>query len=275
VYAGYIGGSGSDGGGDIALDSAGAAYVVGATGSTESTFPAVIGPDLTYNGGSLDVFVAKVTANGEELVYAGYIGGSGGDRGGAGIAVDSVGNAFVVGCTESTEATFPVTGGPDLTHNGSDDAFVAKVNAEGTGLVYAGYIGGSGRDFGQDIVVDSVGNVFVVGYTESTEATFPVTVGPDLTYNGGNWDAFVAKVYTDGTGLAYAGYIGGDATDMGLGVAVHSSGNAYVAGVAGSSEATFPVAIGPDLSHNGFWDGFVAKVEFYTNRVFLPLVLRQ
>ena len=100
--------------------------------------------------------------------------------------MDSAGNAYVTGCTYSTEATFPVTVGPDLTYNGGDcDAFVAKVNAAGTALVYAGYIGGSGDDVGAGIAVDSAGNAYVTGYTNSTEATFPVTVGPDLTYNGG------------------------------------------------------------------------------------------
>ena len=96
-----------------------------------------------------------------------------------GIAVDGAGNAYVTGDTASTEATFPVTVGPDLTHNGGDyDAFVAKVNAAGTALVYCGYIGGSGQDHGNGIAVDGAGNAYVTGNTASTEATFPVTVGP-------------------------------------------------------------------------------------------------
>ena len=87
-----------------------------------------------------------------------------------------------------------MTVGPDLTYNGGiDDAFVAKVNAAGTALVYCGYIGGSGDDYGHGIAVDSSGNAYVTGFATSTEATFPVTVGPDLTYNGGG-DAFVAKI---------------------------------------------------------------------------------
>ena len=95
----------------------------------------------------------------------------------------------MTGRTESTEATFPVNVGPDLTHNGGWDAFVAKVNAAGTGLVYCGYIGGSESDYGDGIAVDGSGNAYVTGFTESDEATFPVTVGPDLTYNGGECDA--------------------------------------------------------------------------------------
>jgi len=101
----------------------------------------------------------------------------------------------VTGITFSTEATFPVLGGPDLTFNGGTwDAFVAKVNAAGTALVYAGYIGGSGNDQATGIAVDSAGNAYVTGYTSSDPASFPVTVGPDVTFKGGNYDAFVAKL---------------------------------------------------------------------------------
>ena len=164
--------------------------------------------------------------------------------------MDSTGNAYVTGETRSSEATFPVTVGPDLTFNGIQDAFVAKVNPSGTALDYAGYIGGSARDFGFGIAVDSTGNAYVTGVTSSTEATFPVTVGPDLTYNGGQ-DAFVAKVNPSGTALDYAGYIGGSERDLGLGIAVDSTGSAYVTGEARSTEATFPVTVGPDLTFNG------------------------
>ena len=102
------------------------------------------GPDLTYNGGH-DAFVAKVNPAGATLVYAGYIGGTSTDYG-SGIAVDGAGNAYVAGTTYSDQTTFPVIGGPDLTHNGDPDAFVAKVNPAGTALVYAGYIGGAGDE---------------------------------------------------------------------------------------------------------------------------------
>jgi hypothetical protein len=270
VYAGYIGGSGSDTGQGIAVDSAGNAYVTGVTQSTEATFPETIGPDLTYNGAGCcggDAFVAKVNAAGTALLYAGYIGGSSDDEG-RGIAVDSAGNAYVTGFTSSSEAQgFPVTVGPDLTFNGNFDAFVAKVNALGTGLLYAGYIGGAGSESGQGIAVDSAGNAYVTGFTSSSEAQgFPVTVGPDLTFNG-NFDAFVAKVNALGTGLLYAGYIGGGrvglgVTEAGFGIAVDGLGNAYVTGSTSSSEAEgFPVTVGPDLTFNGNFDAFVAKVN--------------
>jgi hypothetical protein len=152
-----------------------------------------VGPDLTYNGGFTDAFVAKVNVSGAALDYCGYIGGSFSDTS-AGIAVDGAGNAYVAGRTSSTEASFPVTVGPDLTYNGGGDVFVAKVNAGGTALVYCGYIGGSGFDNSAGIAVDGAGNAYITGDTTSTEADFPVTVGPDLTYNGGFNDGFVAKI---------------------------------------------------------------------------------
>lgn len=102
-------------------------------------------------------------------------------------------NATITGYTISNETTFPVVGGPDLTYNSLGDAFVAKVKADGTGLLYAGYLGGSSGEDGSGIAVDSAGNAYITGYTNSTETTFPVTSGPDLTHNGGS-DAFVAKV---------------------------------------------------------------------------------
>ena len=135
-----------------------------------------VGPDLSYNGGFRDAFVAKVNATGTALSYCGYIGGSGDDYA-AGIAVDSSGNAYVTGTTTSTEATFPATVGPHLTHSGGTDAFVAKINAGGTALVYCGYIGGSSYEQGNGIAVDSSGNAYVTGETGSTEDTFPVTSG--------------------------------------------------------------------------------------------------
>ncbi len=100
----------------------------------------------------------------------------------------------MAGRTTSKAATFPEKGGPDLTSNGGEDVFAAKANASGTGLVYCGYIGGGGQDIGYGIAVDGAGNAYLAGSTNSTQATFPEIKGPDLTYNGHERDAFVAKV---------------------------------------------------------------------------------
>ncbi|PYQ64475.1 MAG: hypothetical protein DMF54_14175 [Acidobacteria bacterium] len=201
--------------------------------------------------------MAKVNSAGTALDYAGYIGGASNDFG-LGIAVDGSGNAYVVGQTQSNQTTFPVAIGPDLTFNGGFDAFVAKVNAAGTALDYAGYIGGEANDLGFAVAVDSSGSAYVTGSTGSSD--FPVAVGPDLTPNGLD-DAFVAKVKSDGTGLEYAGYIGGASNDSGRGIAVDGSGNAYITGTTLSDQTTFPVVGGPDPTYNGSDDAFVAKVK--------------
>ncbi|MGH3848669.1 MAG: SBBP repeat-containing protein, partial [Pseudonocardiaceae bacterium] len=127
-------------------------------------------------------------------------------------------------------------------------------------VIYAGFIGGSGNDYGVGIAVDSTGSAYVTGHTASTEATFPEVVGPDLTANGG-FDAFVAKINIGGTALVYAGFIGGNSSDFGYGIAVDSTGNAFVTGEANSIEATFPEVGGPDLTANGGTDAFVAKIS--------------
>ena len=137
-------------------------------------------------------------------------------------------------------------------------AFVAKVNPSGTGLVYAGFLGGSDRDVGRGIAVDAAGNAYVTGVTNSRN--FPAVVGPDTSYNGGDKDAFVAKVNQSGTALLYAGFLGGSNGDEGKGIAVDAAGNAYVTGYTQSRD--FPAVVGPDTSFNGGdYDAFVAKVN--------------
>jgi hypothetical protein len=276
VYCGFIGGTKSDVGYGIAVDSLGNAYVAGATLSPQASFPVLTGPDLTYNGGDFygDGFVAKVDASGTSLDYCGYIGGASDDLACA-IAVDEAGGAYVIGTTQSTELNFPVAVGPDLSFNWGSDAFVAKVDPSGAALAYCGYIGGNGGDSGEGIAVDAAGCAYVTGSVypilddqgQPSFPYFPTAVGPDLTYNGGG-DAFVAKVASNGSSLLYCGYIGGSAYDRAHGIAVDSAGCAYVTGDAKSSEATFPVKVGPGLTYhpmNGYagdgYDAFLAKVD--------------
>lgn len=280
-YCGYVGGEEYDEIFGLAVDAAGSAYVTGRTASDQTEgFPLLVGPDLTFNYGKNDIFVAKIKADGTGFVYSGYIGGSGSyDEYGRGIAVDAAGNAYIAGFTGSKEThSFPVLVGPDLTFNGSaeTDAFVAKVKADGTGLVYCGYIGGSGPDEAYGIGIDAAGNAYVAGWTGSDETKgFPLLAGPDLTFNGFR-DAFVARVKADGTALDYCGYIGGDDGDYGNAIAADAAGNAYVTGFVASTEATFPGKTGPDLTFNGDIDAFVAKVRVHNPvvSVYLPMVVR-
>jgi len=292
VYAGYIGGAITERGLGIAVDNDGHAYVTGWTCSDPDSFPVKIGPALV-SGGDCDAFIAKVEADGSALIYAGYIGGDANDFGDA-VAVDADGNAYITGFTYSDESTFPVTVGPDLIYNNEIDAFVAKVSPDGTDLIYAGYIGGDELDFGENVALDAYGNLYVTGITGSNEDSFPVIIGPDLSFNGSadgtriplpgyeGLDTFVAKVKSDGTGLEYCGYIGGASDDAtvvisGLftknvtishgGIAVDATGHAYVSGTTRSDETTFPDGdgFGPipglDQIHGGFDDAYVVKVN--------------
>jgi hypothetical protein len=268
-YAGYIGGSGYDEGLGVAVGGDGSAYVAGYTDSSEATFPDTVGPDASYNTNG-DAFVAKVKPSGASLDYAGYIGGADLD-GGDGIAVGPGGAAYVTGNAVSDQATFPVKVGPDLSKNGGSDpdAFVAKVTPSGDDLVYAGYVGGSLNDYGRGIAVDGTGAAFVTGDTGSTQTNFPdgdpdmndafPVPGLDQTFNG-DVDAFVARVQPSGAGLDFAGYLGGANGDIGYEIGLDPAGDLYLAGQTNSSQTTFPEAVGPDLSHNGGFDAFVAKL---------------
>ncbi len=260
-YCGYIGGAKHDEGKAIAVDAAGNAYVTGGAKSSENDgFPVAVGPDLTAGGGG-DVWVAKVSADGTHLVYCGYIGGSH-DEHARGIDVDASGDAYVGGSTASSQGDgFPVLVGPDLTFNGARDAFVSKVSPDGSSLVYSGYVGGDGTEEVYGLRVNASGNAYIAGSTNATEATFPVKVGPDLTYNGGRRDAFVTEVSVSGAALVYSGFIGGSEHDGARGgLDLDASGDAFVTGGTKSSEATFPAFGGPDPSYNGGQDAFVSEI---------------
>ncbi|MBM3284297.1 MAG: hypothetical protein FJY81_00315, partial [Candidatus Aminicenantes bacterium] len=258
-YCGFIGGADNDFGRGIAVDGENRASITGYTLSNELSFPVKIGPGLSHSGSS-DAFVARLSASGQELEYCGYIGGTGSDDA-SGIAVDSQGSAFIAGSTTSTEGSFPVISGPDASFNGLVDAFVAKVNPSGASLDYCGYIGGSGEEEAIAIAVDAAGCAYLTGYTSSREDTFPVTSGPRLSYRGGPYDAFVAKVWPDGARLVYCGYVGGSGYDVATAVSVDDWGCAYIAGYTSSAEDSFPVQEGSDLVFHGAFDAFIAKVS--------------
>jgi Beta-propeller repeat len=251
-YSTYLGGSGLDDGVGIAVDSSGSAYVTGYTLSTN--FPTG-SPLQSSNSGSSDAFVVKLNPSGSALVYSTYLGGSGPDVG-HGIAVDSSGNAYVTGSTDS--ANFP-TASPlqALYGGGGGDAFVAKLNTNGSALVYSTYLGGSADDFGQGIAVDSSGNAYVTGVTLSTD--FPTASPLQAFYGGGSEDAFVAKLNPAGSALVYSTYLGSFGSDSGNGIAVDSSGNAYVTGRTNSTN--FPTANPLQPLSGGGGDAFVSKLN--------------
>lgn len=264
VYSTYLGGSLTDEGNGIAVDSAGNAYVVGTTVSTN--FPTVGPFQATLGGGGPlpDAFVAKLDPTGSTLVYSTYLGGSSEDDG-FGIAIDPncspAGSCavYVAGGTSSVD--FPVANSEQSTLKGGFDAFVAKLDPTGAKEVYSTYLGGTGQDEAFAVAVDGSSNAYVTGQTASND--FPTTNGAFQTAFGGNTNAFVAKLSFSGTmpspglSLAYSTYLGGSSIDSASGIAVDSSGSAYVAGAASSSN--FPLQSPLQGAAGGGQDAFVAK----------------
>lgn len=256
AYAAYLGGYNDDRGYSIAVDQSGAAFVTGLTYSSD--FPSTSGAfDTTFNGGGTDAFAAKLNAAGSALVYATFLGGSGGE-GANDIAVDRSGAAFVTGNAYSSD--FPTTPGAfDTTVNGADhDAFVVKLNASGSALAYATFLGGILYDSGESITVDVSGAAYVTGPTESSN--FPTTPGAFDTTHDFLSDAFVAKLNTAGSALVYATFLGGNQGDNGLGIAIEESGAAFITGLTYSSD--FPTTPGAfDTTYIGYGSAFVAKLN--------------
>jgi hypothetical protein len=253
AYSTYLGGSANDIAYAIAVDAGGNAYVAGMTSSTN--FPLSGAYQGTKGAGaSGDAFVTKLNAAGSALIYSTYLGGNNIDQV-MSIAVDSAGNAHVTG--ETASPNFPVLNAFQGTLAGGADAFVAKLTATGSALSYSTYLGGSGSDRGYGIALDAAGNAYVTGQTPSSN--FPVMSAFQGTYRGGTFDAFVTKVTVVGA-LGYSTYLGGAGADVGRGIAVDSSGAAYITGSTMSDN--FPTFAAYQGARSGLNDdAFVTKLN--------------
>ncbi len=263
LYSTYLGGNAVDAANAVAVDNAGHAYVTGYTDS--ANFPTTSGAYQTTLSPGNNVFITKidtVQSGNASLLYSTYLGGTGvnggnGSNAGYGVAINSVGDAYVTGGISSG---FPTTAGAfqSLYGGGNNDAFVTELNPTGTGLLYSTYLGGSDQDYGQSITVDSKGSMYVVGNTLSKD--FPL-LAPVQAYNYGVQTAFVTKLTANGQ-LAYSSYLGSSGSlDTAQGVAVDAGGNAYVTGIATSGN--FPTTSGSGSfqpTYGGGNDAFVAKI---------------
>jgi beta-propeller repeat-containing protein len=265
LYSSYLGGSIEDAGYGIAVDASADVSVTGLTYSPD--FPTTAGALQRIFGGAGDAFVARVNMNAfgaASLLYSTYLGGSGLDQGN-GIAVDTAGNAYVTGVTNSASFGF-APNGFQTANAGEGDAFVAKLTTAGA-LSYFTYLGGSHADAGTGIAVDSGGNAYLTGTTVSTD--FP-TAGAVFqpAYGGGNADSFVAKLDPTGKTLIYSSYLGGTNTELASGIAVDTSGSAYVTGQTCSED--FPLANPLQAVPGGNCDAYVAKVSILSGFAFNP-----
>jgi Beta-propeller repeat len=267
VYSTYLGGGNRlpdgttiggayDVGYDIAVDSAGNAYVTGSAEAT--TFPTANPYQAAHTGIGPDAFVAKFDPTGA-IIYSTYLGGSYDDSG-VGIAIDINGNAYITGLTISTD--FPIMNAFQSMLNSDGkptccipDSFVTKLNATGTALVYSTYLGGSDDDYGLGVVVDTAGNAYLVGSTES--GNFPMTE-PFQATNAGSLDIYVTKLDPGGSTLVYSSYLGGSSVDAPVGIALDSAGALYLTGYI--SSANFPMVTPLQSNRGGTQAAFVAKI---------------
>jgi hypothetical protein len=264
IYSTYIGGTADEYCNSMAIDITGNIYLVGSTHS--SNYPVTPGAYQTnYAGGWGDVFVTKLNPSGNGLVYSTYLGGSDEDEGNS-ISIDASGNAYVTGTTMSTD--YPITSGAFQTKYGGGnswggDVFVTKLNPKGNSLVYSTYIGGNREDFGQSLVTDIQGNVYLTGGTLSQN--FPTTSGayktilPQNEYDN-NQDVFVAKLNSAGSSLVYSTYMGGDGNEIGNAITVNKEGDVYLTGTTNSSN--YPITPKAyQYTSAGTEDVFVTKLN--------------
>jgi VCBS repeat-containing protein len=252
-YTTFLGGTGYDTIQGVAADSAGSVYVTGYAGSTD--FPTTVGAlDEAHDGGTYDMYVAKLSPDGSSLVYSTFIGGTGNDTA-SDIEVDASGNVYVVGTSNSTDMA-TVNAFQD-SPTGTNSAFLFKLNSTGDTLLYASFLGGAGTEIGSDLVLDGADNVYIAGST--TSANLPLQDAYDTTL-GGSQDAFIARFDPSQTGadsLIYSSYFGGNGSDDIRGIALDSSGNIVVAGRTSSTDLDTLNAYQSTLG--GGDDAFVAK----------------
>ena len=261
LYSTYIGGSAGQIAMGIAVDANGSAYLTGITSSPDFPLmqPIQGSPGITPSAPSpeaADAFILKLDPTGSMLVYSTYLGGSREDAG-RGIAVDSDGNAYVAGYTSSLD--FPVQNALQSKRGGARDAFIAKVSADGSSLLYSTYLGGEATDIANAIAVDASGAAYITGITYGP---FPTRNPVQKSLSGGK-DAFVAKISPDGSALVYSTYLGGEGDDFGTAIAVDANGSAFITGVTGSSSFPTQGAIQPKFGAANLLgaDAFVSKLS--------------
>jgi uncharacterized repeat protein (TIGR01451 family) len=256
IYSTFLGGSSLDQANGIALDASGNAYVTGFTGSNDFPTANALQPNRGDNFPvEGDAFITKLNASGSALVYSTFLGADFNDSGSA-IAVDTNGNAYVCGNTGSQ--SFPtVNAFQSQKGSFSDDAFVTKVNAAGSALVYSTYLGGDGSEDCADIAIDATGSAYITGIT--TSVNFPLFSPLQAIGGGASHDAYITKLAPSGSGLIHSTYLGGTNNDRGRGIALDSSQNIYVIG--NTSSIDFPTLNPLQPGFGGGTDVFIARLR--------------
>lgn len=256
LFSTYIGGSDDEKAYSINLDSSGNAYITGYTKSSD--FPVTASAFNEINSGGEDIFVLKLNASGNKLVYSTFIGGVEGDRGYS-IAVDTSNNSYITGYTWSNDFPTSTNAVSKINSGGISDVFILKLNPAGSQLVYSTYIGGSDEEVGYSIALDSGNNAIITGFTWSLD--FPISEDP-IESDYQDWgDAFVLTLNSTGGNIWYSTYIGGSDEDIGYSITLDVNGNAYVVG--STSSIDFPTTLNSyDSKYNNWTDVFILKLEF-------------
>ena len=252
----YIGGSDYDAARAISLTSSEEVLIVGNTRSYD--IPVPNGYDTSLNGDG-DIYIAKLSSSGNSLLYASFIGGRGWDSASS-LVSDSLGNVVIAGITGSWD--IPVLNGYCTSFNGGYfDIYVAKLSPSGNSILWGTYIGGGNREAAEDMSLDSLGNVAIAGFTDSSD--IPVPNGCDTSYNGGEADIYVAKLSSSGNSLLWGTYIGGSNDDFFSAISLDSLGNVVIAGVTNSSNIPVPNGYDTSLNDPGRFDIYVAKLSSF------------
>jgi hypothetical protein len=261
VYSTLLGGNGDEGNLDVDADASGNAYVVGYSGSTN--FPGVTGSSIqSARSGGSDAYVVKVDPTGG-LVYSTYFGGSAGDSV-SHVFADASGNAYLGGSTTSTDLPGVTAGSLQPANAGSNDGFVAKINAAGSAILWATYFGGTGRENIEAIKLDGTGKIVFAGQT--TSSTLPGVSSSSLQPTpGGGWDVYVAKLDSDASSILWTTFFGSTGDDYLplAGMALDASANIYLGGFTYST-ASFPGVTGSSIQSThagGDSDCFVTKIN--------------
>lgn len=254
VFSSYFGSrvpAADDGIGEISVDGKGYIYLAGSTDKTN--LPVRAGFDMTHNGG-IDGFIAKLSPSGRSLVYSTYYGGSGDDYP-FWMSVDASGAVYTTGWTRS--GNFPKKNAFQKALKGGEDAFVLKLNPSGTSLGFSTLLGGSKGDTGFVVRTDAAGNVYVGGRTESPD--FPVLKAFDATWNGGDYDGFLAKLAPTGKSLVFSTFLGGRGDDEIGDVILDGKGYIYL--TCETDSRNIPVKNAYSSVMKGGSDGYLAKLS--------------
>jgi alpha-tubulin suppressor-like RCC1 family protein len=255
IWAKGFGGSSTDLGYEIAVDSTGNVYATGYFEGTSDFDPSAGAFNLTSNG-ERDVFVLKVNPSGD-LLWAKNFGGVNTETGYS-LAVDGTGNVYTTGTFEFTADFDPGAATTNLSSAGGSDVFVSKLDSSGN-LIWAKRFGGSSDDSGRSIAVDSSGNVYTTGYFQGTVDFDPGAATTNLT-SAGSDDIFISQLDLSGN-LIWAKRIGGSGVDNGNSIAVDSTGNVYTTGLFSGTADFDPGAVTFNLTTAGQTDAFVSKLD--------------